>query len=246
MVDNHSGAGWCWIAANHFWERIAFFYGKKRVRPCLTVAFLFLDMFVLTILYSSLFHFIRKRSKVFSGSTISERKLTNERRAWFAIGHSPPPDVRAESRSTVHGQYISSPQRRLHNVSFTLLCYPVIYFVLVLPLTISRLMEFANRSWSLIAVYVGATLFACQGWVNVLLYTATRQGIISWHEIFRKQKLQDKRDSANSGFDPHFPNSQSTKPEFIDDVESVMSNRCALSITSLKGEYEVRESRPRE
>ena len=25
--DNHAGAGWCWIDAQFFWERIFFFYG---------------------------------------------------------------------------------------------------------------------------------------------------------------------------------------------------------------------------
>ena len=28
-IDNHAGAGWCWIDAKYFWERIFFFYGRR-------------------------------------------------------------------------------------------------------------------------------------------------------------------------------------------------------------------------
>jgi hypothetical protein len=29
IIDNNAGAGWCWINADYFWERIFFFYGKS-------------------------------------------------------------------------------------------------------------------------------------------------------------------------------------------------------------------------
>ena len=34
--DNHAGAGWCWIDAEYFWERIFFFYGINLVSFVLT------------------------------------------------------------------------------------------------------------------------------------------------------------------------------------------------------------------
>jgi hypothetical protein len=98
--------------------------------------------------------------------------------------------------------YISTAQRRLSRVSWTLLCYPIIYFVLVLPLAVARIMEFANKDWSLTSVYVGGALFDVQGIVNVILYTATRQGIISWDRIFRKHKYDNR---PTSSFESRFP-----------------------------------------
>ena len=39
MIDNYAGAGWCWINANYFWERIFFFYGTRSVFFCSDFSF---------------------------------------------------------------------------------------------------------------------------------------------------------------------------------------------------------------
>ena len=75
--------------------------------------------------------------------------------------------------------------RRMKHVSLTMLCDPVLYIFLTMTLSIARISEFAGKPWSLQQVYVGAAIYECSGIVNVLLYTATRKGIISWDWLFR-------------------------------------------------------------
>lgn len=87
-------------------------------------------------------------------------------------------------------------QRRMRHASLALLCYPIVYIFLTMTLSIARISEFAGKPWSLQKVYVGACIYECSGFVNVLLYTGTRKGIISWDWIFRKLKRKHKQDRS--------------------------------------------------
>lgn len=49
-----------------------------------------------------------------------------------------------------------------------------------MTLSVTRLANFVGRDWGKAVVFVGATLYTCGGWCNVVLYTATRKGIVSW------------------------------------------------------------------
>lgn len=37
-------------------------------------------------------------------------------------------------------------------------------------------------------MYAGTVIYVCSGVVNVLVYTATREGIIPWRQLFKRQR----------------------------------------------------------
>ena len=159
-------------------------------------------MLTLTVLYTTVFCYVRLQSKKHLNAASSSQEF--EGRTWShdVENGNPAPNFSTTQTymmksTTIGTDNVSAPQiprikstshHRLSRASRILLCYPLVYFILVFPLAASRLMEFANEHWSLTAVYVGGTLFDCQGWVNVILYTTTRQGIISWDRVFRKRR----------------------------------------------------------
>jgi hypothetical protein len=175
----------------------------------LKLAFLFLDMFSLTIMYCVLFCFIRIRSRKLvnvSTTATSEHEATRELQTW-QVSTETGEDVQYTTSSnffkmksttvamedgpTQSNRTRSSrfpADRRMNRVSRTLLCYPIIYIILTMPIAVSRLCEFAGKNWSLISVYIGGCLFMSSGFFNVLLYTTTRKGIISWRWFLRKPK----------------------------------------------------------
>jgi hypothetical protein len=71
-------------------------------------------------------------------------------------------------------------RRRMLQVARSLLWYPLIYVVVTAPLTIGRLSQFAGDDWPQVYIFIAATFYASAGWCNVLLYTTTRKGIVSW------------------------------------------------------------------
>jgi len=177
--------------------------------PYLTfAAFLFLDMAALTILYSILFFFLRAQTKrlleahTTTEQTVDDSVVPQPQHQWEVQLASCDHDLKAPSPARPSGPVIvtksvtiyteaSRPPngsnaatrrtyQRINKVSVTLLIYPVIYMVLTMPLSISRIAEFAGREWGLKFVYFGAALFDCTGFINVLLYTTTRKGLVSW------------------------------------------------------------------
>ena len=77
---------------------------------------------------------------------------------------------------------------RMNRASVILICYPMVYICLTMPMCIARVCEFTGKNWSLPAVYAGTVIYVCSGAVNVLVYTTTRHGIILWGRLFRKVK----------------------------------------------------------
>lgn len=59
-----------------------------------------------------------------------------------------------------------------------------------MPLSISRLANFVGRDWGQTILFVGASLYACGGFCNAILYTATRRGLISWSWCGWRRKFQ--------------------------------------------------------
>lgn len=77
---------------------------------------------------------------------------------------------------------------RMNRASVILISYPVVYICLTMPMCIARICQFAGIHWSLPAVYAGTVIYVCSGVVNVLVYTATREGIIPWRQLFKRQR----------------------------------------------------------
>jgi G protein-coupled glucose receptor regulating Gpa2 C-term len=155
-------------------------------------------MLALIILNSTLFLYIRIHSgKLRKASSTSEQTLRevpsyeNNLKVGKATERRPSQPVQSSASHQA--------QQRMKNVSLTLLCYPIVYLILLLPLSIARLKEFSGKNPSLNATYFAAAVFDCQGFINVLLYTSTRKGIVSWDSLFRKIKRRTPNVTAVSG-----------------------------------------------
>jgi hypothetical protein len=216
-------------------------------------------MFALTILYCILFFYIRIQLKNFKkAASSSDLQSSNELQCWQAnleAGNSThntaPHDI--VTIKTVHVTTEERPQRpniksdadrahkRMNQVALTLLCYPIIYICLTMPLCITRLSEFAGKEWSLAGIYAGASIFCCTGFMNVLVYTLTRKGIISWDWLFRSRRQREDSRLSNVSSNPppppyhsHFPGSRlHSKSGSMQTPASVTSKPSVISIESL-------------
>ena len=91
-------------------------------------------------------------------------------------------------------------RKRMLQVARSLLWYPLIYILVTVTITIARLAAFANAPWATTCVFVGASLYACGGWANALLYTTTRKGIITWSWFgWSKKYCNRKKNSSKQG-----------------------------------------------
>ena len=211
-------------------------------------------MFALTILYCVLFFYIRTQLKNFrkanSGSDVqSPHEISN----WQANLEAGPPEqptppkqiittqtvtITTEERSFQRPTVKAEPDRahqRMNQVALTLLFYPVMYICLTMPLVITRVSEFAGNKWGLTSIYVGASIYCCSGFFNVLLYTATRKGIISWDWLFRRRRSTSS-EVAPPPYNPHYPGShhfRSNSDSTLHLPASISSKSSMLSIASL-------------
>ena len=102
---------------------------------------------------------------------------------------------------TEHSQLLA--RKRMLQVARSLLWYPLIYLVVTAPLTIGRLATFANNSWAVMCIFVGAAFYASGGFFNVLLYTSTRKGIVSWSWFgWKKRSRRRKSRPPTNPFSP--------------------------------------------
>jgi len=183
-------------------------------------------MFALTILYCILFFYIRTQLKNFrKAASTSEMQSTHELQSWQANLEAGNPEQPAAPKQIITTQTVTvttseRPQRRtmkteadrahkrMNQVALTLLCYPIMYICLTMPLCITRLSSFAGNELGLTSIYVGASIYCCSGFVNVLLYTATRKGIISWNWLFKRRKSTVSSETAPPPpYNPHYPGS---------------------------------------
>jgi len=69
--------------------------------------------------------------------------------------------------------------------------------IVTMPISIFRIAEFAGQNWGITFVHFSAALFECTGWINVLLYTSTRKGLVSWNRLaFWRRDENDLRPSS--------------------------------------------------
>jgi hypothetical protein len=101
-------------------------------------------------------------------------------------------------RHTASAQSQLLARKRMLQVARSLLYYPLIYLFVTTTLTIGRLATFTNAPWAQTCIFVGATLYACGGWANALLYTTTRKGIIGWSWCGWSRKCRDRKMSKGS------------------------------------------------
>jgi hypothetical protein len=135
----------------------------------------------------------------------------------------------------------NAPARRTYNrinkVSVTLLIYPVLYILLTMPISISRIAQFAGQQWGLAFAHFGAAFFSCTGFINVLLYTSTRKGLVSWSRLkFWKRCENDLRPSTGwtGRWNPR--SAGGGEMDRRDSVQMLNSKTSASSIRALKEE----------
>lgn len=172
--------------------------------------FLFIDDLGLTLIYIILFVYIRFHAKRFRAATTNESQASRshelqERRTSetsspttfkFADqkGIKPHPVSVQFDGSLRNVVTTNSTHRRMNKVAYSLLFYPFLYIFHTLPLAILRVANFVGTTSSYSAVYFAASIYCCSGWTTVLLYTATRKGIISWDWFPRWLKGRSTQD----------------------------------------------------
>ena len=177
-------------------------------------------MIALTVLYCLVFVYIRLQIKKFPSVGTTSTHPTHQSSArelerWQVDLEALPPPSRGlppdaltttkivsitttDRRPSIMPSLLSSrtttdshfARKRMLQVARSLLWYPLIYLCLTTPITIGRLGTFAGDSWGQTLIFVGAAIYSCAGWCNVLLYTATRKGIISWTWCGWKRKVR--------------------------------------------------------
>lgn len=104
-------------------------------------------------------------------------------------------------------------KRRMNKIAVTLLCYPIAYLCLTMPLSVARVAIYSGANVSPAVSYIVIAIFGSSGWVNVLLYTIPRKGMVSWNWILfwrrRGCRKYSNSDSAVIPTDSYFPRSGS-------------------------------------
>ena len=155
--------------------------------PWLIIVFVFVDMLFLVVLYSILFFYIRTQSKKLLQATSSCARTVHEFPSYEDNLEGGKPIRKIIPQSTHRIQ--TGPhqaQKKMKQISLTLFSYPTVYIILLLPLSIARLRQFVGKNPSFTFTYTTVAIFNCQGFINVLLYTTTRRGLVSWDTFFRK------------------------------------------------------------
>ena len=207
-------------------------------------------MFSLTIMYCFMFCYIRIQARKLakaSTASASEHNISHELQSWEANIESGDPaqhtsssqivtmksaTVTTDDRTTRPTQTRPTRPRadkRMKQVSLILLCYPIMYIICTLPLEISRLSQFAGKNFSLTAVYFGVCLFMTSGFLNVVLYTTTRKGIISWPRLLRKRGYGASRSTTRS----HLSSNQRLSLATIRPPPTVASKSSVASLNPL-------------
>lgn len=173
--------------------KIGFFLWYFLSLLLLSLGYLFLNMLALPVLYGSVVIYLQTQRRRFSesmstfGSRTTQKSTNTEASELSQVKGSLTTTV--SERTTKSGGE-TNPLGRIHSVSVKLLLYPAIYVALTLPLSILRLYQFSGRSFDLKTIYFGAAWWQLQGFFNVILYTTTRRGIVSWDwvkQLFRRR-----------------------------------------------------------
>jgi len=103
-----------------------------------------------------------------------------------------PPILDLASPAIVSAQTTNEDQiqKRLKEEALKLLLYRILFTVLAMPFAVARLGQLVGDDWSFLAIDVGACFYCSLGWGNVVVYVATRKGLISWDWLLRKNKCE--------------------------------------------------------
>lgn len=165
----------------------------------LILVFLFFNLLVLPTLYITLFFIVRFHSKSMKEWNSIHNKsspLPSERDSIALCDHSKstfqfaPAQEEACSRqiTTADSRGKESAYKRINHVSKTLLLYPIAYLCCSMPITTARIAQFTGAPVPIPVVFFAAGIYGATGFVNVVLYTVTRKGIVSFDWLRRWRK----------------------------------------------------------
>lgn len=159
-------------------------------------------MFALSVVYTILFFYIRlqvlRYRSVFSSTGQSAGKLESgkshdskhySKALTTTLSASTNGDQAQPRRREDHAH------RRMNQVAYTLFFYPICYIIITMPMATIRLIDFTGRQLSTTCAYAAAAILASSGFVNVVLYSVTRKGIVPWRSVFRKYRKQKNNES---------------------------------------------------
>lgn len=164
------------------------------------VVFLFIDDLGLTLMYVILCLYIRFHAKRFRAATTNgaQGSRSHELQDQRSMESSNPAEIDKSPQGTLAIEQAGATptHQRMNKVAYTLLLYPVLYIFHTMPLAVLRLAKFVGTSSSYGSVYFGASIYCCSGWTTVLLYTATRKGIITWNWVPRLKRSREHNGSC--------------------------------------------------
>jgi hypothetical protein len=220
-------------------------------------------MVTLTIFYGILFFFIRAQTKGLRTPTTTDQQATHDLGTtangtqWeVSLGtsddiescpaHPSGPviitksvSISTEANPRTHRPQITAQRtyRRINKVSVTLLIYPLLYLILTMPICIARIAAFAGQDLGLPFTYSGAALFESTGFVNVLLYTSTRKGLVSWNRL----AFWKKDANESSGRTGRQTGGDAGEIVNLESLQRVRLSSKASSVAPLKDEINTRE-----
>jgi hypothetical protein len=162
-------------------------------------------MFALSLLYTILFFYIRIQSNKFRAvASSTEQTTSHQLQNWQAtvevgseVVHPSSHPVIIRTATVTTQDHLSTRRngrseadrvhRQMNQAAFRLLCYPILYICLTMPIATVALADLAGRLWFK-PIYLASCFYASSGWANVVLYTATRKGIISWDWLTKRKR----------------------------------------------------------
>ncbi|KAH9176402.1 hypothetical protein EDB89DRAFT_1903194 [Lactarius sanguifluus] len=113
-----------------------------------------------------------------------------------------------------NGEYREYPQRQ---AALGMLCYPLAYSLMVLPLTIARWSLFDYKKVSSAATFFGVVMFNLSGTINVLLFLIVRPRLLLFSppEEFSEPDVEFHYSNTDSTISPDTNHSHSPQPTEI-------------------------------
>jgi len=185
----------------------------------LMAVFLFVDIAAFNILYCILFFYICMKLKSFQITTPIAKPSIDEPQQWStnikAGSEKPLPalppmtDLPSPATFLSQGTDEDQSQKRTKEEALKLLIYPLLFTCFAMPFAIARVAQLAGHKWSFLAIDIGVCFYCSSGWVNVVVYVATRKGLISWGWPLREHHSEVLPSIAHPPMTPPMTSAQS-------------------------------------
>jgi len=162
----------CWINSAY-----------EDLRLHLHYLWIFLSLAITSVTYTIIFFHIRSLARKARRSGASGLSRSNSRAAHYpnpdpSQGQPEPPGSPRSFSTTGSSIYKDLPPIPSYARQQTFLLYPLIYVTCTVPIAVGRLASMAGNNVSLAYFCFAGSMIACNGWLDVLLYSTTRRSIV--------------------------------------------------------------------